>query len=61
MHTHESGTSVRIRPQCRLICASTPAACTTDAMGKTMVAEIRPWAAPEMTFEIATSQMGQGA
>ena len=61
MQTQDRGTSVRISSQCRLICASTPAACTTEAMGRTMAAESRPWAPPEMTLEMATSQIGQGA
>ena len=61
MQMQDSGTRVRIRPQCRLIWASTPAACTTDAIGKTMAAEMSPCAPPEMTLEMATSQMGQGA
>ena len=34
MHTHDSGTRVTISSQCRLIWASTPAACTTEAIGK---------------------------
>ena len=61
MHTHDRGTSVRMSSQCRLICASTPAAWTTEAMGRTMAAESSPWAPPEITLEMATSQMGQGA
>ena len=61
MQTHDMGTSVRMSSQCRLICASTPAAWTTEAMGRTMAAESNPWAPPEITLEMATSQMGQGA
>ena len=61
MARQASGTMVTMMSQCRLIWASTPAAWTTDAMGSTMMAEINPWAPPEMTFEIATSQIGQGA
>ena len=61
MQMHESGTSVTIRSQCRLMWASTPAACTTEAIGNTMAAEISPCAPPEITLEIATSQIGQGA
>ena len=61
MQTHDIGTSVTMSSQCRLRCASTPAAWTTEAIGKTMAAEISPCAAPEMTLEMATSQIGQGA
>ena len=61
MQTHDRGTSVRMRSQCKLICASTPAACTTEAMGRTIAAESKPWAPPEMTLEMATSQIGHGA
>ena len=61
MQTHDIGTRVRMSSQWRLICASTPAACTTEAMGRTMAAESSPCAAPEITLEMATSQIGQGA
>ena len=47
--------------QCKWIWASTPDACTTEAMGSTIAAEMRPCPAPEMTFEMATSQIGHGA
>ena len=33
----------------------------TSAIGSTITAETTPWAAPERTFAIATSQIGQGA
>ena len=36
--------------QCRLRWASTPAAWTTDAMGRTMMAEMTPWMAPDRTL-----------
>ena len=41
--------------------ASTPAAWTTEAMGRTMAAEMSPCTPPEITLEMATSQMGHGA
>ena len=41
--------------------ALTPLAWTTEAMGRTMAAEMSPWIAPERTFSQATSQIGQGA
>jgi hypothetical protein len=56
-----SGTNVTIISQCRFRCASTPGACTTEAIGSTMIADSTPWAAPESTFAMATSQMGHGA
>src|ERR1039458_5028797 len=59
--THASGTNVRMIHQCSDRWAWTPGACTTDAMGSTMMADSTPWAAPESTFAIATSQMGHGA
>ncbi len=46
MQTHDSGTSVTISSQWRLMCASTPAAWTTEAIGRTMAAEMSPWAPP---------------
>ena len=61
MHTQDSGTRVTMSSQCRLMWASTPAAWTTEAMGSTMAAEISPWAPPEITLEMATSQIGHGA
>ena len=61
MATHEMGTRVRINNQCRLMWASTPPACTTEAMGRTMMAEITPCMAPDKTLAMATSQMGHGA
>ena len=47
--------------QWKVICAATPGACTTEAMGSTMTAESRPWNVPERTLAIATNQIGQGA
>ncbi len=56
-----SGTSVTMISQCSERWAVTPAACTTEAIGSTMAAEIKPWTAPESTLAMATSQIGQGA
>src|SRR4029077_9984874 len=58
---HASGTKVRMIHQCSVRWASTPGACTTDAIGSTMAADSIPWAAPDSTLAIATSQIGQGA
>ena len=38
-----------------------PGLAADHAMGRTMAAEMRPWAPPEITFDIATSQIGHGA
>ncbi len=57
----DSGTTVKTINQCSLISAFTCAAWTTDAIGSTMIAERIPWMAPDRTFDIATSQIGQGA
>ena len=61
MATHASGTSVRMSGQCSVMCAVTPGAWTTAAMGNTMAAEIAPWTAPDSTLAMATSQIGHGA
>src|SRR5579863_5557856 len=61
MATHASGTNVTMIHQCSVRWASTPGACTTEAMGSTMIADSTPWAAPDNTLAIATSQMGHGA
>ena len=61
MATQASGTNVRMIHQCRDRCACTPGACTTEAIGSTMMAEITPWAAPDSTLATATSQIGHGA
>ncbi len=61
MATQASGTNVTISHQCRVRCASTPGACTTAAIGRTMTADSTPWAAPDSTLAMATSQIGQGA
>ena len=61
MATHASGTNVTMIHQCSDRCACTPGACTTEAMGSTMIADSTPWAAPDSTLATATSQMGQGA
>ena len=58
---HASGTNVRMIRQCSVRWASTPGACTTEAIGSTMAADSTPCAAPDSTLAIATSQMGQGA
>ncbi len=60
MVTQASGTRVTMIHQWRLRWASTPLAWTTEAMGSTMMAEIRPCTAPERTLAMATSQMGHG-
>src|SRR5689334_24485317 len=59
--TQASGMNVMMIHQCRLSSACTPAACTTDAIGSTIAAENTPWAAPDSTLAIATSQIGHGA
>ena len=59
--TQASGTNVTMIHQCRERWASTPGACTTEAMGSTMIADSTPCAAPDSTFSIATSQIGHGA
>src|ERR1022692_2473448 len=59
--TQAIGTSVTMIHQCRAMCACTPDAWTTEAIGSTMTADSTPWAAPESTLAMATSQMGQGA
>src|SRR5215472_13077074 len=59
--TQASGTNVRITHQCSDRWACTPDACTTAAIGSTMIADSTPWAAPDTTLATATSQMGQGA
>ena len=59
--TQASGTNVTMIHQCRFMWACTPGACTTEAIGSTMAADSRPWAAPDSTFAMATSQIGQGA
>ena len=61
MARHDSGTRVTISSQWRLMCASTPAAWITEAIGRTTMAEMSPCAPPESTLEMATSQMGHGA
>ena len=61
MARQDSGTRVTMMSQCRLMWASTPAAWTTEAMGRTMAAERSPCTPPEITLEMATSQIGQGA
>ena len=61
MARQDSGTRVTMSSQCRLMWASTPAAWTTEAMGRTMAAEMSPCAPPEITLEMATNQMGHGA
>src|SRR5215470_19791452 len=61
MATHASGTNVRMISQCSDRCASTPGACTTEAIGRTMIADRTPCAAPDSTLAMATSQMGHGA
>ena len=61
MATQARGTMVTMIHQCSERFASTPAACTTEAMGRTMAAEISPCTAPDRTLEMATSQIGQGA
>src|ERR1017187_3781906 len=58
--TQAIGTSVTMIHQCRAMCACTPDAWTTEAIGSTMTADSTPWAAPESTLAMATSQMGQG-
>ena len=58
---HASGTNVTMIHQCSARWACTPGACTTEAIGSTMAADSRPWAAPESTLAMATSQIGQGA
>ena len=47
--------------QCRVRWAVTPGACTTEAIGSTMIAESTPCAAPDSTLAMATSQIGHGA
>ena len=47
--------------QCSVRWACTPGACTTEAIGSTMIADSTPWAAPDSTLAMATSQIGQGA
>ena len=61
MATHASGTNVTMIHQCSVRWASPPAAWTTEAIGSTMTAEMIPWAAPDRTLAMATSQMGHGA
>ncbi len=61
MVTQASGTRVTMIHQWRVRWASTPLAWTTEAMGRTMTAEMRPCTAPDRTLAMATSQMGQGA
>ena len=58
---HASGTKVMMIHQCSEMSAFTPGACTTEAMGSTMIAEMTPCAAPESTLATATSQIGHGA
>ena len=58
---HASGTSVMMIHQCSVMWAVTPAACTTEAIGSTMIAEMTPCTAPDSTLAMATSQIGQGA
>src|ERR1700684_2761224 len=58
---HASGTSVMMIHQCSEMWAVTPAACTTEAIGSTMAAEMMPCTAPDSTLAMATSQIGQGA
>ena len=59
--THASGISVSTTSQFTDRCACTPEACTTAAIGNTITAASNPCAAPESTFESATSQIGHGA
>src|ERR1700722_4805272 len=59
--TQDRGTTVTMIHQWKLRWASTPLACTTEAMGRTMMAEIRPWTAPDSTLPMAPNQTGQGA
>ncbi len=50
-----------ISHQCSVRWSWTPGACTTDAIGSTMIADRMPCTAPDSTLAIATSQIGQGA
>ena len=59
--TQASGTSVTMIHQCSVRWACTPGACTIDAIGSTMIADSTPWAAPDSTLAMATSQIGHGA
>ena len=61
METHAIGTNVRMTSQCSEIIASTPAACTTAAIGKTISTAMSPCTVADKTFEIATSHIGHGA
>lgn len=61
MVTQAGSTTVTITPQCSDRWASTPLAWTTEAMGRTSVAEMGPWTAPDSTLAMATSQIGHGA
>src|SRR5580700_5760458 len=61
MATHASGTNVTMIHQCNVRCACTPGAWTTEAIGSTRIADSTPWAAPDSTLAIATSQIGHGA
>ena len=61
MATAASGTNVTMIHQCSDRWACTPGACTTEAIGSTMAADKMPWAAPDSTLAMATSQIGHGA
>src|SRR5436309_6425851 len=59
--TQVSGMRVTTTGQWMARWADTFLACTTDAMGNTMTAAIRPWIAPVVTLPMATSDTGRGA